>query len=70
MRISKVKTTILTATIDPEIMIISSLGAHRLSRYVLVEIYTDEDIVGLGEATTMPGWSGETPEGAVALIER
>ncbi len=70
MRISKVKTTILTATIDPEIMIISSLGAHRLSRYVLVEIHTDEAIVGLGEATTMPGWSGETPEGAVALIER
>ena len=70
MQIKEVVTTIITATIDPEIMIISSLGAHRISRYVLLELYTDEGIVGLGEATTMPGWSGETPEGAVSVIER
>ncbi|MBM3263132.1 MAG: hypothetical protein FJY97_06850 [candidate division Zixibacteria bacterium] len=70
MRITAVETTLITATIDPEIMIISSLGSHRLSRYVLLHIHTDEGITGLGEATVMPGWSGETPEGACALVAR
>lgn len=70
MHITHIDTTIVTATINPEIMIVSSLGSHRLSRYVLVTIRTDEGITGLGEATVMPGWSGETPEGACAVIER
>jgi muconate cycloisomerase len=70
MRITHIDTTIVTATIDPEIMIISSLGSHRLSRYVLVTVHTDEGIAGLGEATVMPGWSGEAPEGTCALVER
>lgn len=70
MRITAIETTLITATIDPEIMIISSLGFHRLSRYVLLRIHTDEGITGLGEATVMPGWSGETPEGTCALVAR
>lgn len=70
MQITGIDTKIITANIDPEIMIISSLGSHRLSRYVLVSIHTDENITGLGEATVMPGWSGEVPEGTCALIER
>ena len=70
MFITGIETKIITATINPEIMIISALGAHRISRYVLVKIHTDEGITGLGEATVMPGWSGELPEGTCALIER
>lgn len=70
MRITSIDTTIITATIDPDIMIVSSLGSHRLSRYVLVTVQTDEGISGFGEATTMPGWSGETPEGACSIIGR
>lgn len=70
MRITDISTRIITATINPEIMIVSSLGSHRLSRYALVAIRTDEGISGQGEATVMPGWSGETPEGACALVER
>lgn len=70
MRITALETTLITATINPEIMIISSLGSHRLSRYVLLRIHTDEGVTGLGEATVMPGWSGETPEGTCALMAR
>lgn len=70
MQITRIDTTTVTAAIDPEIMIVSSLGAHRISRYVIVKIHTDEDITGFGEATVMPGWSGEAPEGTCALIQR
>ena len=70
MIITGIETKIITATINPDIMIISSLGSHRLSRYVLISIHTDEGITGIGEATVMPGWSGEVPEGTCVLIER
>lgn len=52
----------------PEFSIVSSLGEHRISRYVLVAIATSEGLVGYGEATVMPIWSGETQAGAIAAI--
>lgn len=48
---------------------ISSLGQHILSDYVLVRIGTDAGIEGVGEATVMPRWSGETVWGAKAVID-
>tara|TARA_B100001013_G_scaffold82524_1_gene44916 strand:- start:277 stop:1392 length:1116 start_codon:yes stop_codon:yes gene_type:complete len=44
-------------------------GEHITSPYVVVKVYTDEDLVGLGEATLSPRWSGETSRGCVAVIE-
>ncbi len=49
---------------------ISSLGQHTVSDYVLVRIGTDAGIDGVGEATVMPRWSGETVWGCRALIDR
>jgi muconate cycloisomerase len=43
-------------------------GEHVESAYVLVRIHTDEGLVGLGEATVAPRWSGETSAGCVAAI--
>tara|TARA_B100000686_G_scaffold335095_1_gene403255 strand:- start:699 stop:1814 length:1116 start_codon:yes stop_codon:yes gene_type:complete len=43
-------------------------GEHIDSRYVIVKVHTDEDLVGFGEATLSPGWSGETSAGCVASI--
>ncbi|MBK9169081.1 MAG: mandelate racemase/muconate lactonizing protein [Bryobacterales bacterium] len=57
-----------TLTVDPAIAIRSSLGHHRVSRYVLVTVQTDAGIEGYGEATVMPVWSGETQESATAAI--
>jgi L-alanine-DL-glutamate epimerase-like enolase superfamily enzyme len=52
----------------PEFTIVSSLGVHRISRYVLVAIRTSDGATGYGEATVMPIWSGETQAGAIAAI--
>ena len=48
---------------------ISALGQHTVSDYVIVRIGTDVGIDGVGEATVMPRWSGETVWGAQAVIE-
>jgi muconate cycloisomerase len=44
-------------------------GEHVVSPYVLVRVHTDEGLVGLGEATVAPRWTGETSRGCVAAIE-
>lgn len=35
-------------------------GVHATSDYVIVRVYTDEGLIGLGEATVAPRWTGET----------
>jgi L-alanine-DL-glutamate epimerase-like enolase superfamily enzyme len=44
-------------------------GEHVVSPYVLVRVHTDEGLVGLGEATVAPRWTGETSRSCVAAIE-
>ena len=44
-------------------------GEHVTSPYVIVKVHTDEGIVGIGEATVAPRWSGETSRGCVAILE-
>ena len=44
-------------------------GEHITSPYVILKVHTDEGLVGLGEATVAPRWSGETSRGCVAIIE-
>lgn len=46
----------------------TSHGLHSTSPYVIVQVHTDEGLVGLGEATVTPRWSGETSHGAAAVI--
>jgi L-alanine-DL-glutamate epimerase-like enolase superfamily enzyme len=43
-------------------------GEHIDSPYVLLRVHTDEGIVGVGEATLAPRWSGETSPGCVAVL--
>lgn len=44
-------------------------GEHVVSPYVILRLHTDAGLVGLGEATLSPRWSGETSPGCVAVIE-
>src|SRR5436190_2184765 len=44
-------------------------GEHVDSPYVIVRVHTDEGLVGLGEATVAPRWTGETSRSCVAAIE-
>ncbi len=68
MKITAVRTFPIHLTVRPEFYIVSSAGAHAVSRYVMVAIETDAGVTGWGEATVVPGWSGETQGGALALL--
>lgn len=69
MKITKIETYSVTIPVKPERRMISSLGQHTVSRYVLVRVETDNGLEGAGEATVIPRWSGETVWGAQALID-
>lgn len=68
MKITRIRTFPITLQVRPDLYIVSSAGAHPVSRYVLVAVDTDAGLTGWGEATVVPLWSGETQGGAVALI--
>jgi len=70
MKITRIDTYPVLIPLKPERQMISSLGQHIDSRYVLVRISTDAGIEGVGEATVAPRWSGETMWGTVSLIEQ
>lgn len=69
MRILAVRARPLDGAIREEVAIVSSLGAHAVGRYVLVEVESDSGHVGQGEATVTAVWSGETQAGAIAMIQ-
>jgi L-Ala-D/L-Glu epimerase len=70
MKITHVETYPVEIAIKPERHMISALGQHRVSRYLLVRVLSDEGIDGAGEATVTARWSGETVWGARAMVER
>lgn len=43
-------------------------GIHATSDYVVIRIHTDSGLVGLGEATVAPRWTGETSRTCIAVI--
>ncbi|QDV32461.1 mandelate racemase/muconate lactonizing enzyme family protein [Tautonia plasticadhaerens] len=45
-------------------------GDHVTSDYAIVRVHTDSGLVGLGEATVSPIWSGETNRSAVVAVEQ
>ncbi len=70
MKITHVETFPVRIPLIPARHMITALGTHTESRYLLVRLGTDAGIDGVGEATVMPTWSGETVWGAQALVER
>ena len=67
MKITHIETYPVEIPVKPERRMISALGQHTVSRYLLVRVLTDAGIEGAGEATVIPRWSGETVWGAQAL---
>lgn len=70
MQITHIETTALNIPLKPERHMVTSLGWHRESKYVLVRIGTDAGIEGVGEATVMPLWSGETVWSAKTILDQ
>ncbi|HEX5270165.1 MAG TPA: enolase C-terminal domain-like protein [Gemmataceae bacterium] len=70
MKITHVETYPVRIPLKPARHMVTALGRHTESSYLLVRVGTDAGVEGVGEATVMPIWSGETVWGARALVER
>jgi muconate cycloisomerase len=70
MNITQIETWSVRIPLKPKYVMITALGKHDVSEYVIIRVHTDEGIEGVGEATVSPRWSGETIWGTEALIER
>jgi len=70
VKITSVNAIPTSLIVNPKLAIVSAAGAHPESHYVAVMVHSDGGIVGYGEATVAPAWSGESQSTALALIER
>ena len=68
MKIQKLEAIPVRIPLKPERRMISALGRHDVSEFVLVRLSTDTGLIGAGEATVTASWSGETVWGATAII--
>jgi muconate cycloisomerase len=60
LKISRIETIPIRVPLNPEFAIRSGRGgAHTVSPFLLVKVHTDEGVVGIGEASCTPRWSGE-----------
>ena len=69
MRIARIEAIPVRIPLKPERRMVSALGRHEVSDFVLVRLTTDDGLQGVGEATVTPNWSGETVWSARAIIE-
>jgi L-alanine-DL-glutamate epimerase-like enolase superfamily enzyme len=69
MKITRIETIPVRVPIKPELAIRGGRGlSHSVSPFLIVKIYTDEGIVGVGEASCTPRWSGEDQVSAAHFI--
>jgi muconate cycloisomerase len=69
MRVTHVEAIPVRIPLKPARHMITALGKHTESPYLLVRVGTDAGIEGVGEATATPNWSGETVWGAKAIVD-
>lgn len=70
MKITAVNAIPTSLVVNPKLAIVSAAGAHPESHYLAITIHTDEGLVGHGEATVAPAWSGESQGTALVLIQQ
>jgi L-alanine-DL-glutamate epimerase-like enolase superfamily enzyme len=68
MKINQIEAIPVNVPLKPELRTKTSHGEHATSPYVIVRVHTDDGLIGLGEATVAPRWTGETSIGCVAAI--
>ena len=69
MKITRITATPIHVPLIPELTTKTAHGEHITSPYVIVEVETDTGLLGYGEATVAPRWSGETRTGCLAVID-
>jgi L-alanine-DL-glutamate epimerase-like enolase superfamily enzyme len=70
MRITAIETYPVRIPLKPARRMISALGQHVESHFLIVRVLTDAGIEGVGEATVTPRWSGETVWTAKSMVEQ
>ena len=69
MKITRIETIPIRVPLNPEFAIRSGRGgAHTVSPFLLVKVHTDEGVIGIGEASCTPRWSGEDQVTGAHLI--
>jgi L-alanine-DL-glutamate epimerase-like enolase superfamily enzyme len=69
MKITRIETIPVSIPINPQRAIMGGRGAHTVSQFLLLKTYTDAGIVGLGEVSATPIWSGENHVTAAHFVE-
>jgi muconate cycloisomerase len=70
MKITAIETIPVRVPIKPALAIRGGRGlSHSVSPFLLVTIHTDDGIVGVGEASCTPRWSGEDQTTAAHFID-
>src|SRR3954469_20006018 len=71
MKITRIETIPVRVPIKPALAIRGGRGlSHSVSPFLLVKIYTDEGLLGVGEASCTARWSGEDQVTAAHFIDR
>jgi len=70
MKIAAIETHPVCIPLKAAYRMISALGKHWESHFVLVRLLTDDGLEGAGEASATVRWSGETVWGVQAVIDR
>jgi L-alanine-DL-glutamate epimerase-like enolase superfamily enzyme len=69
VKITRVETIPVSVPIHPARAIRASRGTHSVSPFLLVQVHTNEGLVGLGEVSCTPRWSGEDQVTAAHYVE-
>lgn len=70
MKITHIETIPISIPLKREFAIRSGRGgAHIISPFLLVKVHTDEGLIGIGEASCTPRWSGEDQVTGAHLIK-
>ena len=70
LKITRIETIPIRVPLKPEFAIRSGRGgAHTVSPFLLVKVHTDEGLIGIGEASCTPRWSGEDQVTGAHLIQ-
>jgi L-alanine-DL-glutamate epimerase-like enolase superfamily enzyme len=69
MKITRIETIPVRVPIKPELAIRSGRGgSHSVSPFLIVKVHADGGLVGLGEVSCTPRWSGEDQVSAAHFI--
>ncbi len=70
MKITRVETIPIRVPLNPQLAIKSGRGgSHTVSPFLIVKLHTDEGLIGLGEVSCTPRWSGEDQFSAEHFIQ-